>query len=93
MNTPNLQRPLVVESYCRICGVFVSASPDPYLLLRAELEPYLFGLALRFIEPSDFKLPTAEVVDAVVVPNMGAPDYEREIARRVSRGKTLQSEW
>lgn len=36
-HTPNLQKPLVVESYCRLCGVFVSASPDPYLLLRAEL--------------------------------------------------------
>jgi hypothetical protein len=34
---PNSQRPILIESYCRTCGVFVGASPDPYLLLRAEL--------------------------------------------------------
>ena len=34
---PNLKRPIVIESYCRMCGVFVWASSDPYALLRAEL--------------------------------------------------------
>ncbi len=34
---PNRKRPIVIESYCRICGVLVWASSDPYALLRAEL--------------------------------------------------------
>ena len=35
---PNLQRPIVVESYCRVCGLFVGADADSYLLTRAELD-------------------------------------------------------
>ncbi len=34
---PNQKRPIVMESCCRICGMFVCAGPDPYLLLRTEL--------------------------------------------------------
>ena len=33
---PNSQRPIVIESYCRVCGLLVGASPEPYLLLKAE---------------------------------------------------------
>ena len=34
---PNLRNPLVVESYCLICGLLVGASPKPHLLTMAEL--------------------------------------------------------
>ncbi len=35
---PNSQRPIVIESYCRACGLLIGASADPYALTRAELE-------------------------------------------------------
>ncbi len=34
---PNQRRPIVIESYCRACGLFIGASSDAYNLLRAEL--------------------------------------------------------
>jgi hypothetical protein len=33
---PNRHRPIVIESYCRACGIFVGASSEPYMLLTAE---------------------------------------------------------
>ena len=33
----DLRNPLVVESYCLICGLLVGASPKPHLLTTAEL--------------------------------------------------------
>ena len=35
---PNLQRPIVIESYCNECGSLVVASSDSYLLLKAEFD-------------------------------------------------------
>lgn len=34
---PNLKRPIVIESYCCACGLFVGASSESYMLSRAEL--------------------------------------------------------
>ena len=47
-HVPNLRRPIVTESYCRVCSLFVGASSGPSLLLKAELDhscsPWLKGL-------------------------------------------------
>jgi hypothetical protein len=36
-HVPNLERPIVIESYCRTCGMLVGASLIPQGLTRAEL--------------------------------------------------------
>ena len=37
-HVPNLRNPLVVESYCLICGLLVGASSKPHLLTTAEID-------------------------------------------------------
>ncbi len=37
-HVPNIQRPIVIESYCNVCSSLVVASSDSYLVLKAELD-------------------------------------------------------
>ncbi len=46
----NLRRPHVIESYCPNCGLFVAASPNPKLLISAELF-HTCPESLKFFEP------------------------------------------
>ena len=49
-HAPNSKRPSLIESYCSACGVFIAASPNPRMLLLAEL-PHTCIEPLKFFQP------------------------------------------